>query len=243
MGKDLPAIKSLTETELVAQCVAGQADAQELLYRTYFEDSGAVHFWVYQKAYWIPDGDKEDILNDIFLAVVESLNSFEFKSSLRTYITRIAKMKCLDAMPTRLGVSKGRGIRFVDVDQRRTDGEPVFQVEDTDHTNRPDSFFDTLEENERVHLLHTALVHYTGPRCREVLRLYIRELREEISRSDTAAQLGVSSERAGQMVYDCLYRLRKRINNNFRDYQHFSDYMYDRMNRKERTGFPHKEHR
>ena len=40
-----------------------------------------------------------------------------------------------------------------------------------------------------------------------------------------AEALGVSPERAGHMIYDCLYRIRKRIQKNFRDFSHFSDCM------------------
>lgn len=220
------------DAELVDQCLSGNPEAQARLYREYFESKGPVHYWVYQRAYWIPDGDKEDILNDIFLAVIASLKNFEFKSSLRTYIVRIAKVKCLDALPARLGVAKGRGIRFVDIDQRQNDGEQVFQIEDPNQQNRPDSFFINLEEEERLYLLHKALTVYTGPRCREVLLLYIKELHEEITREDLAHQLGVPVERASQMIYDCLYRLRKKIQAFFRDYQHFADSLYDKPRHK-----------
>lgn len=232
MSTSAPGIVPITDEELVRGCLAGDANAQTYLYNTYFTQGGPVYYWVYQQAYWIPGGDKEDMLNDIFLAVISSLEQFEFKCSLRTYVVRIAKIKCLDAMPTRLGLAKGRGIRFVDVDQRETDDEPVLQIEDPARTNRPDHFFDKLDEAERVYLLHKSLLHYTGPRCREVIMLYIQELHEEITREDLARQLGVSVERAGQMIYDCLYRLRKKIRQQFRDYEHFSDYMRNRPDRR-----------
>ena len=108
------------------------------------------------------------------------------------------------------------------------DGEPVIQVEDTNPRHRPDHFFEALEEDERVFLLQAAMTRFTGPRCQEVLRLHIRELREEISRKEMADILGVSVERAGHMIYDCLYRLRQQIQKKYRDYQHFSDCVYDR---------------
>jgi RNA polymerase sigma factor (sigma-70 family) len=210
----------------------GQQDALNQLYQIYFVRDSTVHRWVYQRAYWIPAGEKEDVLNDIYMAVIQSLSNFEFRSSLRTYIDRIAKMKCLDAMPSRLGLSRGKGIRFVDIDQRQTDGEPVVQVEDPSPASRPDNLFESLEEQECVYLLHTALTRYTGPRCRAVLGLYIRELQEELSREEIAGQLGVSVERASQMIYDCLYRLRQRMQKKFRDYRHFSDCVCDRVRKK-----------
>jgi DNA-directed RNA polymerase specialized sigma24 family protein len=137
-------------------------------------------------------------------------------------------MMCLDLMPSRLGIARGKGIKFVDIDLREPDGEPVVQVEDGDPSRRPDYYFEALEEEERVFLLQTAMTRYTGPRCQEVLRLHIRELREELSREEVAEALSVSVERAGHMIYDCLYRLRKEIQKKFRDYQQFSDCVYNR---------------
>lgn len=218
----------LTDAELVARCLSGDPEAHTRLYREYFEHDGPVHYWVYQRASWIPHDNKEDILNDIFVAVMESLKNFEFKSSLRTYIVRIAKVKCLDALPARLGVAKGRGIQFVDIDQYQHDGEQAVQVEDPSPQNRPDRFLMDLEKKERLYLLHKALTLYTGPQCRRVLLLYIQELHQEMTRTEIADQLGVSVERASQMIYDCLYRLRKRMQTLFRDYQHFADSLYDK---------------
>lgn len=217
-----------TDTELVAACLAEQQDALLYLFQTYFIPDRPVYFWIYQKAYWVPLGEKEDVLNDIYVAVIQSLPQFEYRSSLRTYIVRIARMMCLDLMPSRLGIARGKGIKFVDIDLRKPDGEPVVQVEDGDPSRRPDQYFEALEEEERVFLLQTAMTRYTGPRCQEVLRLHIRELREELSREEVAEALSVSVERAGHMIYDCLYRLRKEIQKKFRDYQHFSDCVYNR---------------
>lgn len=217
-----------TDTELVEACLEENQEALSLLYQDYFTPDQPVYFWVYRKAHWIPYGEKADALNDIYLAVLESLPKFEFRSALHTYIVRIAKMICLDRMPSRLGLARGKGIRFVDIDRRKSDGEPVVQVEGDDPEGRPDHFFEALEEEERVFLLQTVLTRYTGPRCRKVLQLHIRELREEITREDVAEELGVPVERAGHMIYDCLYRLRQHLKKKFRDYQHFSDCVYNR---------------
>ncbi len=216
-------IIEMDEAQFVSRCISGDEDARNKLYESFFKTDTPVYFWVYNNAYWIPSGDKEDMLNDIFLAVLESLPSFEFKSSLKTYVVRIAKFKCLDAMPSRLGYSKGKGIRFVDTDQRDENGELEYQIEDPAATRQVDRLFENLDERERVYLLHTVLARFTGPRCQEALRLYLKELNEELSRGQVADKLGVRPERAGHIIYDCLYRIRKRIYKTYRDYDHFSD--------------------
>jgi len=215
--------KSPGDVNLIHACLEGRSDAQSQLYNLYFTQDKPVHFWVYQKAYWIPAGEKEDILNDIYIAVIQSLPQFEFRSALGTYITRIAKIKCLDAMPSRLGVARGKGIKFVDIDWFASNNESGFQIEDTDPNNRADRYLRQREEEELVFLLHTALKYFTGQRCRNVLYMYVKELRGEMSREDIAESFGVPVKRMGQMIYDCMYRLRRKIQSRFRDYEHFAN--------------------
>lgn len=228
MKKDSKEAGHLSDAEFVARCINEDSVARTQLFSQHFASDTTVYYWVYVRAHWIHACDKEDILNDIYVAVLQSLPSFQFKSTLATYISRIAKMKCLDAMPTRMGAARGKGIRFVDADERNDEGELVHQVQDNDESNRADSFFDELDEQQQVHLLHRALHDYSGPRCRETLSLYVRELNDEISRQELAASLGVSLKRAQSMIYDCLYRIRKRIQGSFRDYTEFADYMESR---------------
>ena len=216
-------LRNQNDMHLIHACLEGHSDAKTELYELYFRPDKPVHFWVYQKAYWIPAGEKEDILNDIYIAVIQSLPQFEFRSALSTYITRIAKIKCLDAMPSRLGVARGRGIKFVDIDWFASTNESGMQLEDTDPNNRPDRFLKVMEEEEQVFLLHTALKYYTGPRCRDVLKMYVRELKGEMSREDLANTMGVSVQRMGQMIYDCMYRLRRKMQSRYKDYEHFTN--------------------
>jgi RNA polymerase sigma factor (sigma-70 family) len=222
-----------SDAELVAGCIDEDPDARTQLFNQHFASGTTVYYWVYVGANWINSSDKEDILNDIYVAVLQSLPSFQFKSTVTTYISRIAKMKCLDAMPSRMGAAKGKGVRFVDADERNEEGDLVHQVQDSDQSNRPDSFFDELDEQRQVHLLHRALSDYSGPRCRETLSLYVRELNNEISRQELAESLGVSLKRAQNMIYDCLYRIRRRIQRSFRDYTEFAEYIESRESEKD----------
>ncbi|MBM3263425.1 MAG: sigma-70 family RNA polymerase sigma factor [candidate division Zixibacteria bacterium] len=234
MSQSIHEFADISDDTLIAGCLSGDQKAMDRLYRVYFTSEGTVYRWVYLKATWVPEDEKQDLLNDIFVAVVQSLAQFERRSALRTYIDRIAKMKCLDAMPSLLGLARGKGIRFVDIDEHRSDGDPVVQVEDSAPENRPDRAFEEWDEKDVVFILHTALTRCTGPRCRQALALYMRELQEEISREDIAAELDLPVERASQMIYDCLYRLRKQMQKKFRDYRHFADCVCDGV----RTGAP-----
>ena len=219
---------------LIHACLEGRSDAQSLLYKSFFMSDMPVHFWVYKKAYWIPAGEKEDILNDIFIAVLQSLPKFEFRSALSTYVIRIAKIKCLDAMPSRMGVARGRGIKFVDIDWFASNTESGLQIVDSNPNNGADRLFKKLEEEEQIYLLHTALKYYTGPRCRTVLKMYVRELKGELTREDIAELMGVSVQRMGQMIYDCMYRLRRKMQSRYRDYEHFTKCVCEGTRRRRR---------
>lgn len=214
--------KSPGDANLIHGCLEGRLDAQSQLYELYFTSDKPVHFWVYQKAFWIPAGEKEDKLNDIYIAVMQSIPQFEFRSALSTYITRIAKIKCLDAMPSRLGVARGRGIKFVDIDWFASNSESGLQIVDHDPNIRADQYLEKKEDEELIFLLHKILKYFTGKRCRDVLYMYVKELRGELSREDIAEALGVSANRMGQMIYDCMYRLRRKMRSRFRDYDHFA---------------------
>jgi len=209
-----------TDAGLISAFLAGRSDAQRQLFEMYFTMDKPVHFWVYQKAYWIPASDKEDVLNDIYLAVINSLPQFEFRSALSTYINRIARRKCLDAMPSRLAVAKGRRIKFVDIDWYTSIGESIMQLEDPDPNSRPDRVFTVMEE-EQAYLLHSALRTYSGCRCRDVLQMYIREMYGELTRKETARLLGVSIKSMNHMIHDCMYRLKRKMLARFRDYEDF----------------------
>lgn len=213
--------KSQGDAILIHGCLEGRQEAQTQLYELYFTPDKPVHFWVYQKSSWIPAGEKEDILNDIYIAVIQSLHKFEFRSALSTYITRIARMKCIDSMPARLGVARGRDVKFIGVDWFATYSESGLQIEDPDLNSRPDRYLKVKEDEELVYLLNTALKYFSGQRCRDVLLLYVKEMKGEMSREDIAETLGVSAKQMGQMIYDCMYRLRRKMQSRFRDFEHF----------------------
>lgn len=222
------------DLHLIKACLEGRSDAQSQLYKMFFMSDKPIHYWVYKKAFWIPASDKEDVLNDIFIAVLKSLPKFEFRSALSTYVIRIAKVKCLDAMPSRMGVAKGKGIKFFDIDWFASDTESGMQIEDPNPNNGPERLLKKLEEEEQTYLLYTALKYHAGPRCRQVLKMYVKELKGELTRKELAELMGVSVPRMGQMIYDCLYRLRRKMRSRFHGYEHFANCVSEGIRRRRR---------
>ena len=77
--------KHIDERELVSNVIAGNRKSFELLVRQY--QNLVLH--IVTPLIGI-NADREDISQDVFIKVYEKLNQFEFKSSLATWIGRIA---------------------------------------------------------------------------------------------------------------------------------------------------------
>ena len=77
--------KHIDERELVSKVIAGNRKSFELLVRQY--QNLVLH--IVTPLIGI-NADREDICQDVFVRVYEKLNQFEFKSSLATWIGRIA---------------------------------------------------------------------------------------------------------------------------------------------------------
>ena len=75
---------------LVKQAQQGDLEAFTALYERYFP-------MVYQRVrYVIPEGDVEDVTQDIFIAVMWSLKSFKGESSFRTWLRVLTKRRVAD---------------------------------------------------------------------------------------------------------------------------------------------------
>ena len=77
--------KHIDERELVSKVIAGNRKAFEQLVHQY--ENLVLH--IVTPLIGV-NADREDICQDVFIKVYEKLNQFEFKSSLATWIGRIA---------------------------------------------------------------------------------------------------------------------------------------------------------
>lgn len=88
-------LETISETELVRRCIAGQPDAQHQLYRRYV---GAMFHTVLRLV--ANRQDAEDLTQEIFLKVFERLNTFRGESTLGAWIKRIAVNASLNHLRT-----------------------------------------------------------------------------------------------------------------------------------------------
>ncbi len=87
-------LEHLSDDILVEQLKKGRNEALDELYRRY---ASKIYFYCQKTAYHLSPQDLEDIVQDIFLKVIRSINSFNRKkASFSTWIFRIAHNLCVD---------------------------------------------------------------------------------------------------------------------------------------------------
>jgi RNA polymerase sigma-70 factor (ECF subfamily) len=142
--------------------------------------------------------DAEDIVQQTFQKAFVHLQKFEGKSSISTWLTRIAINQALMLLRSR------RGLREVLIGDSSGDEEATAALELADANLDPEASF---LQRERTQILSTAM-RELRPGMRRAIEL--REL-GELSNRDTAAHLGVSIGAVKARVFHARRRLRKAL--------------------------------
>ena len=184
------------ELELIARCRQGDAEAWELLFSIHHQP---VARFVFQSGPGLVREDVEEICQEVFLAVVHHLGSFEGKCRLQTWICRIALNKLRDFWDKKCAVKRGAGAPVFSLQEEKPDGR-VFDPPSNDPS--PDASLDRKDQLEWVGRLVSAM----DEPCREIIQLrYFADLSyEEISGALNLNQKTVSSR-----LSKCLDRLHR----------------------------------
>jgi RNA polymerase sigma-70 factor, ECF subfamily len=162
------------EEDLVAAAKDGDEGAFETLFNRHQRRIVALAF-----RYTRVREDAEDILQQTFQKAFVHLQKFKGKSSLSTWLTRIAINQALMLLRSR------RGLREVLIDDSNGDEEATPTRELADANPDPEASY---LQKEKTQILSVAM-RQLRPRMRKAIEL--REL-GELSSRDTAAHLGVS---------------------------------------------------
>jgi RNA polymerase sigma factor (sigma-70 family) len=92
------------ERDLVARCNKGEEVAWAALYERYRDRVYRITHW---RRWRLPPEEADEVMQEVFLALVSSLRSFDFRSSLETYISHVATNKCISALRKRLAARAG----------------------------------------------------------------------------------------------------------------------------------------
>jgi len=184
-----------TEAELLARCRRGEATAWDELFDRHYAAAGR---FVFQLGHDFTREDAEEICQDVFLSVIQNLESFHGESQFQTWLFRIAANKARDYRERRQAAKRGGGRAQISLQADHPDSGLAIDPPST--APGPDL---TLLNAEKVVLVHEALARLGEP-CREIIELrYFGDLSyDEISRT-----LQLNAKTVSSRLSKCLDRL------------------------------------
>jgi RNA polymerase sigma factor (sigma-70 family) len=189
---DVASRGSTAEQELVAAAKRGDEGAFETLFNHHQRRIYGLAF-----RYTRIREDAEDIVQQTFQKAFVHLQKFEGKSSLSTWLTRIAINQALMLLRSR------RGQHEVPIDDSSShEATPALELADT--SPDPEASYLQTEKTQSL----SAAMRQLRPGMREAIEL--REL-GELSNRDTAAQMGVSIGTVKARVFHARRKLAKTL--------------------------------
>ena len=174
-----------------------QRDAEIIrgFYAGDFEATSVIDSWIYsviQNPRWGLGPDMEDVHQDIRLRLVESLEDFEYRSSLKTYVCRIAIYACVDEMRA-----------------RRRRGSPTSVDEIPEPPDPGPGPLEQIEAAERSGLFDK-IMQMALPECRDLWRMiYV----EEMTSAEIADLLGIKPGTVKSRASRCREKTRAALKN------------------------------
>jgi RNA polymerase sigma-70 factor (ECF subfamily) len=152
----------------------------------------------------------EDVVSETFLAILEKPDSFEGRSSLRTYATGILKFKIIDVIRKR-----GREVHIEPLDEQSMDDAIDALFAKDGHWQDPPSAWQhpekSLEQRQFFETLQSCVDRLPAKMGRVFM---MREwLDKEVE--DICAELGITPTNCCVMLYRARMRLRECLNRNW----------------------------
>lgn len=182
------AVSDRSEREIIAACTRGDELAWRMLYERYHGPVSRAVAW----AGWsFSRSEQEELVQDVFLELVKVLPAFRFQSSLATFVTQIARNRCISLLRSRSALK--RGGREESLDPLEDGGAPLYG-------DRPPEPLSEIISREEEDLLRRTFENLSL-QCREILalRYYEEKSYEEISRK-LSLPLGTTCSRLKRCV-------------------------------------------
>lgn len=185
-----------SEEQLIARCLQGDASAWEEIYRLHYGRVKQVIGW---RRWGFTPIEVEDGVQEVFLQLVRSLPGFRGEASLATFLTRLARNRCISHLRRKTARKRGKEELSYSLDGERDEGMPFAPAIDPDPG--PEGSLLLAEEGRDVARALEAL----SPECRQVLHLrYYKQLSYKEICSALSLPLGTVCSRLKR----CLLRLR-----------------------------------
>jgi RNA polymerase sigma-70 factor (ECF subfamily) len=186
-----------SEAQLIAQCRTGDTAAWDSLFDKYY---GTVARFVFQLSGEFSHEDTEEICQEAFLSVVRNLSSFQGRSSLQTWLLRIAANKAMDYREKTRAAKRGGNAVHISIDADRSDNESP--IDPPSGNPGPDAL---LQIAETSRLVRESLDRLGEP-CREIIEL---RYYGDLSYEEIAAELRLNPKTVSSRLSKCLDRLLK----------------------------------
>lgn len=175
---------AISERELLAMARQGDRQAQTVLYEQYIYGSSAIRGLLRRAVNSEPE--REDLLHDIFLAVVSKSGEFRGDARLSTYLFRVAQLTVLETYRSRNTQKRGGHIRVV--------AESDWAENPADEPRHAPLEFDEVE----TRLALARLLEEVPEAYREALRLRIVE---DLEYQEIADRLSIPLNTVGTRIF------------------------------------------
>jgi len=191
-----------SEEQLIARCLQGDASAWEEVYRRHYGRVKQVIGW---RRWGFSPIEVEDGVQEVFLQLVRALPGFRREASLATFLTHLARNRCISNLRRKTAGKRGREELSATLEGEREEGMPFTPAVDPDPG--PEA---SVLSAEQARLVARAL-EALSPECRQVLSLrYYKQLSYKEICSALSLPLGTVCSRLKR----CLGHLRGQLQAN-----------------------------
>jgi len=191
----MPLMNPVPETELIARCRRGEAQAWDELFDSHY---AAVGRFVFQLSSDFTREDVEEICQEAFLSVIKNLDFFNGKSRFQTWLFRIAANKARDYREHRRAAKRGGGQTPISLHAENPENGLAI-----DPPSSAPGADDVLMNAERAALLQHAISQLGNP-CQEIIELrYFGDL----SYQEIGTELDLNLKTVSSRLSKCLDRL------------------------------------
>lgn len=163
---------------IIIKASKGDIDAFEFIYKAYSQ-------FVLNVAFRIVDnmGDAEEVTQQVFLAVYQKLNKFQFQSSMKTWIYRIA-INCAINYSRRTSRERDRMVEYNEVfHSQNSAGEIEKHMNKEDQEEIVHSFLKVLTPDQRACIVLRNIEGLSYQEIAETLKININTVRSRLKRA------------------------------------------------------------
>ncbi len=185
----------MNEDEMIAACRRGEAEAWDVFFDKYY---GVIARFVFQLSAEFSHEDTEEICQETFVSVVRNLASFQGKSSLQTWLLRIASNKAMDFRAKTRAAKRGGAATHLPLHASNHSEE--LPLDPPSPALGPDAL---LQNAETFALVRQSLDQLDQP-CREIIEL---RYYGDLAYDEIAAELSLNPKTVSSRLSKCLDRL------------------------------------